>query len=139
MQGLRAQFTPHLDELLKGSTKPPGNETVNGFVTKVYEAEEPKEKLKIKVWREAKTGPMVKADMTPPGGATSTLVETKEFSAAKSPASIFVLPGELRSPRHVPTAAERFATDTGDRRENFIGARRQFGVALPAAAAVRSR
>ncbi len=104
-----------VDELLKASTTSPGNETLNGFATKVYEAVDPKTKIKVKVWREPKTGMIVRADMAPPGGAMTTIIETKQFNAANPSASLFVLPPSCASaPPPPPTALQRFATETGD-------------------------
>jgi hypothetical protein len=117
--------TADVDALLQSATQPPGNETVNGFATKVMEAVDPKSKIKIKVWRETKSGLVVKADMTPPGGAASTIIETKQFSAAKPSAALFVLPepcAKAGPPVHVPTSAERFASETGGNGADFVDA-----------------
>jgi hypothetical protein len=113
---------PDVDEMVKSATKPPGSETVNGFSTKVYEAVDPKSNYKIKVWREPKYGMVIKADMTPPGGATTTVIETKQFSLAKPAASLFVLPSICAPHVHVPTDTERFAAETGDNSANFEAA-----------------
>jgi hypothetical protein len=108
-----------VDDIVKSATRAPGSETVNGFATKVYEAVDPRSKYKVKAWRELKFGLVIKAEMTPPGGATSTIVETKQFSLAKPAASLFVMPATCAPPVHVPTAAERYASETGDTAENF--------------------
>jgi len=109
-----------VDGMLKAATLPPGSETVNGFATKVYEVIDPKSKYKIKAWREPKYGMVVKAEMTPPGGATITVIETKEFSAAKPNAALFVLPPACaNAPPPPPTAAQRFASETGDDSAHF--------------------
>jgi hypothetical protein len=112
-----------VDAILKSSTTPPGNETVNGFVTKVYEGTDPASKIKIKVWREPKYGMVVKGEMTPPGGATTTVLETKQFSATKPNPSLFVLPPACaNAPPPPPTASQLFATDTGDDGAHFADA-----------------
>jgi hypothetical protein len=112
--------TSDVDDLLKSATKPPGSETVNGFATKVIEATDPKTNIKLKVWRETKYGLVIKAEMTQPGAPTATIVETKQFSTAKPSASLFVLPAGCGPPP--PTAAQRFATETGDDAANFVEA-----------------
>ena len=113
---------PDVDKLIQGATNPPGSETVNGFATKVYEAVDPQSKYKVKVWREPKYGMVIKAQMAPPGGAATTVIETKLFSLAKPAASFFVLPANCAPPVHVPTDAERFAAETGDSGANFEAA-----------------
>jgi hypothetical protein len=112
-----------VDDIIRAATTLPGNETVNGFATKVYEAVDPKSKIKIKVWREPKYGMIVKGEMTPPGGATTTILETKQFSAVRPSASLFVLPPACaNAPSPPPTATQRFATETGDDGANFADA-----------------
>lgn len=111
-----------VDQMVKSATKPPGSETVNGFSTKVYEAVDPQSKYQVKVWREPKYGMVIKAEMTPPGGATTTVIETKQFSLARPAATLFVLPATCAPHVHVPTDAERFAAETGDNGANFEAA-----------------
>jgi hypothetical protein len=116
---------PDVDELLKTATKLPGNETINGFITAAIEAVDPKSNIKIKVWREPKYGMIVKADMTPPGGTVSTVIETKQFSPVKPGAALFALPEacvKAGPPVHVPTTAERFAAETGGNGDDFVDA-----------------
>jgi hypothetical protein len=108
-----------VNDIVKSATRPPGSETVDGFATKVYEAVDPMSKYKVKAWREVKYGLVIKAEVTPPGGAATTIVETKQFSLAKPAASLFVMPATCAPPVHVPTAAERYAAETGDSGENF--------------------
>ena len=112
-----------VDAILKTSTKPPTSATVNGIATKMFEGVEPQSKTAIKVWREPKYGMVIKAEMTPPGGATATMVEVKKYSLAKPAAEIFVLPPACaNAPPPPPTAAQRFAADTGDDGANFVDA-----------------
>jgi hypothetical protein len=63
---------------------------------------------------------VIKAEMTPPGGPTSTLLETKQLSLAKPAASLFVLPAGCGPPPL--TAVQRFAAETGDDAANFAEA-----------------
>jgi hypothetical protein len=110
-----------IDDLIKNG-KPLGNETVNGFATKVTEAVDPNSKMKVKIWQETKYGMVIKAELTPPGGAATTVIDTKQFSTAKPDAALFVLPepcAKAGPPVHVPTSAERFAAATGDDGANF--------------------
>ena len=112
-----------VDSLLKPSTTPPASDTVNGFATKVFEGTDPQSKIKIKVWREPKYGMVVKGDMTPPGGATTTVVEVKQYSLTKPAGALFVLPPACaNAPPPPPTASQRFATETGDDGANFVDA-----------------
>ena len=109
-----------VDAILKESTTPPGSDTVHGIATKVYEGTDPKSKLKIKVWRETKYGLILKADMTPPGGAATTILETTKFSFIKPAAALFVPPpacAHIAPP--APTADQRFAKETGEPGTNF--------------------
>ena len=112
--------------LTKTGAKQLGNETVNGFSAKVIEAVDPKSNIKVKVWLETKYGMVVKADMTPPGGgATTTIVETKQLSFAKPNPSLFVLPepcAKAGPPVHVPTPVERVASETGGSAADFVDA-----------------
>ena len=87
-----------VNEIVKSATKPPTSETLNGFATKVYEAIDPESKSKIKVWREPKYGLVIKVEMTPPGGATTIMEETKQFSLAKPSAALFTLPAGCGPP-----------------------------------------
>lgn len=115
--------TSDVDELLKSATGPPTSETVDGFAAKAIEATDPKSKIKVRVWRESKYGLVVKADMTPPGGATSTIVEVKQFSAMKPAAGLFVLPAGCGKPAPpTPAPAERFAAEIGDIPANLVDA-----------------
>jgi hypothetical protein len=115
-----------IDAILKTSTKPPTNDTVNGIATKVFEGVEPQSKTAIKVWREPMYGMVLKADMTPPGGATTAIVEVKQYSLTKPPAAIFALPPACANlgppPPPPPTASQRFAADTGEDGANFVDA-----------------
>jgi hypothetical protein len=63
--------------------------------------------------------------MTPPGGAATTIVETKSFTPGKPDASLFVLPeacAKQGPPVHVSTASERFAAETGGNGADFVDA-----------------
>jgi len=112
-----------IDAILKTSTQPPTSETVNGIATKVFEGTDPQSKIKIKVWREPKYGMVVKAEMTPPGGATTTVVEVKHYSLTKPAAEMFAMPPSCaNAPPPPPTPAQRFAAETGDDGANFVDA-----------------
>jgi hypothetical protein len=110
-----------VDQIIKAATAPPGSETINGVATKVYEATDPKSKIKIKVWRETKYGLIMKADMTPPGGSSAnTILEVKQFSFGKPAASLFVPPASCaNAPPPAPPVSDRFAKETGDATGSF--------------------
>ncbi len=84
-----AKLTANLDK-----QKPPqvGQETLNGVATKVYEMVDPKGQGKSKVWLDEKYGLITKWEMTPAGGPTQTMLEVKQLSVAKPPASTFSKP-----------------------------------------------
>ena len=113
------------DEMTKSNAKQLGDETINGIVTKVVEAVDPKTNMKVKVWQEPKYGLVIKADMTPPGGATTTIMEVKQFRAVKPDSGLFALPeacvkdGPLVQ---VPTPEERVAGETGGNAADFVDA-----------------
>lgn len=69
-----------------------GTETVNGFPTKVFEASDAGEKTRGKIWVDEKYGSIIKIQMIPEGGPAQTLMEVKQLSLAKPPASLFVAP-----------------------------------------------
>ncbi|HUK31876.1 MAG TPA: hypothetical protein VLV89_12235, partial [Candidatus Acidoferrum sp.] len=64
--------------------------------------------------------------MTPKtGGPATTMVEVKQVSFSKPPASVFVLPpscAAVASAPRVPTEAERFAAETGEDANNLSNA-----------------
>jgi hypothetical protein len=112
-----------IEDLLKSSKTPPTNDTVNGVAVKVYEVVEPQSKAKIKIWRETKYGLVMKAEMTAPGAAPATVIETRQFSFTKPPAGLFVLPPACaNAPPPPPPPTQRFAADTGDDGANFVDA-----------------
>jgi len=115
-----------IDDVIQSAKIVPTNDTVNGAPTKVYEVVEPQSKARIKIWREPKYGLVMKAEMTPPGGAATTIIETKEFSFAKPPASLFVLPALCANagtpPPPPPTPDQHFAAETGDAGGSFVDA-----------------
>lgn len=79
-----------LRDLPKKNPKTLGTETVAGVTTKVMEVPDPK--MTAKVWLDEKDNLIMKLAMTPQGGAPQTVIEVKQFTPGKQPASLFVVP-----------------------------------------------
>jgi hypothetical protein len=107
-------------ELAKNHATEAGTETVNGFTTKIYQFTT--NDGVFKAWIDAKSSFVVKLQMAPKTGPTTTLTEVKQVTFAKPPASLFVLPpacaAAAKAPRP-PTESERIAAETGDDPKNF--------------------
>lgn len=111
-----------LRDLPKKNPKALGTETVAGVTTKVMEVPDPK--MTAKVWLDEKDSLIMKLAMTPQGGAPQTVIDVKQFSLAKPPASLFALPptcSKAGSPS-APTAAERIRAETGGEAGNYANA-----------------
>ncbi len=100
---------------------PTGAETVNGFATKIMEFSEPGP-IKVKAWVDDQYGLVVKLQMTGADGKTQTLLEVTKLSVAPPAASVFTIPVACAGALSAPTEAERLATVTGDKAENFANA-----------------
>ena len=107
-------------DLGKMNAKQDGTETLNGFAANVMEVDGPTGKTKI--WLEAKSGWILKLQMTPPGGAPQTLVEVNELSLAEPPASVFIPPSKCAFAPRTLSQAERIAAETGGRAQDFANA-----------------
>lgn len=110
-------------ELAKQHPGEAGTETLNGIATKVLEAAIPDSKVKL--WVEEKYGLVIKWEMTGKNGQTQTMLEVKQLSFAKPPASIFALPAacaQAAAAPRAPTEAERIAAETGGNAEDFANA-----------------
>jgi hypothetical protein len=75
-----------LDELTKQDPRQTGNETVNGFATRVMEAGAPGPQH-AKVWVDTASGLVIKAQ-----AGAQTVIDVKQLSLAKPPAAILVPP-----------------------------------------------
>jgi hypothetical protein len=71
------------------SAKQTGTETLNGFATKVYEMTAGA--TTAKAWIDAKTGLMVKLQMTQ-GADTKTMIEAQKLTIGAPSAAVFALP-----------------------------------------------
>ncbi len=108
-------------DLANQGAKQTGTENFNGASANVLEAAYPGGK--VKAWVDAKTGLVMKAQMTPDGGAAKTVIETKKFTAGPPAASVFALPAVCAAAAnapHVPTEAERIDTETGGHGSDFV-------------------
>lgn len=112
-----------LSDLAKKSPKVVGTETVAGVTTKVMEVPDPK--MTAKVWLDEKDSLVMKLAMAPQGGAAQTVIEVKQFSLTKPPASLFAMPpscGKAASAPAQPTEAERIAAATGGNAAGYANA-----------------
>lgn len=111
-----------LRDMAKKNSKTVGTETVAGVSTKVMEVTDPK--VTAKVWLDEKDSLVIKLAMAPPGGAAQIMIEVKQFSLAKPPASLFVLPPTCAKagPASAPTEAERISAETGGNAANYANA-----------------
>ncbi len=91
-----------------GKQKPPqvGREMLNGMATKVFEMADPNGQAKSKVWLDEQYGLIVKWEMTPAGGPTQTMLEVKQLSLAKPPASTFAKPAACAKAEAEAAAAQ---------------------------------
>lgn len=118
-----------IEGMLKSSPPAPAPQTINGLATKVYEAADPASKVRIKVWREVKTGLYVRVDMTDPAtNKTITMIETKQFSTAKPNPALFILPSGCLNkngdPPKFQTALDKFAEEVGGSAADYEDATR---------------
>lgn len=111
-------------DLAKSHATDLGTETISGISAKVVQATT--DQGVFKIWLDPKSGLILKLQMTPKaGGAATTMIEVKQVSFAKPPASIFVLPAAcaaVASAPRVSTEAERFAAETGEDANNLTNA-----------------
>ncbi len=98
-----------------------GAENMHGIPVKVWEAAIAGAG-KAKVWVDLKYGLVMKAELTGPDGKTNTLVDIKEMSFAKPPASIFALPAACAGAVPPPTESEQIAALTGGNAGDFVKA-----------------
>jgi hypothetical protein len=109
-------------DLAKEGAKNVGNETIVGILAKVMTVASAQGGFKA--WVDPKTGLLLKLEMTPPNGATTTMVEVKEVSFSKPPATVFIVPKSCRdaSAPPPPSDLQRFAAETGGQPEDFANA-----------------
>jgi len=110
-------------DMAKRQPKEIGTETLNGIATKILEVAVPDNQAKL--WVDEKYGLIIKGQMTGISGQPQTILEVKQLSFAKPPASVFVLPAacaQAAAAPRVPTEAERIAAETGGHAEDFSNA-----------------
>jgi hypothetical protein len=106
-----------MQDIGKANPKATGSETVNGFASKVMEADV-QGAGKVKVWIDNQYGMVVKAQV-----GTLTIIEVKQLKVGKPPAAALVLPAACASaPPPPPTEAERIAAETGGDVGDFVNA-----------------
>jgi len=111
-------------QLSEEHSTPAGSETVNGMATRIFESANPGGGGKLRVWVDAKYGLMLKLQ-TAGAGPPQTMLEIKEVSFAKPPASLFAIPAgcaQAFSAPPPPTEAERIAAETGGKAGDFSSA-----------------
>jgi hypothetical protein len=100
-----------------------GTETVNGFSTKVYEADAPG--VKAKAWIDAKTGMTVKMQMAQTGAELKTMLEVKKLTVGTPAAAVFVVPASCTAAAGPPPVSQHdqdIATETGGQVGDFVDA-----------------
>jgi hypothetical protein len=105
------------------TAKMTGTETVNGFSTKVYEADAPG--VKAKAWIDAKTGMTVKMQMAQTGSELKTMLEVKMLTVGTPPAAMFVVPASCTAAAGPPPVSPRdqdIATETASKVGDFVDA-----------------
>jgi len=112
-------FAP-MDDLK--TAKQTGTETLNGFATKVYEMTAGG--TTAKAWIDAKTGLMVKLQMTQ-GADTKTMIEAQKLTVGAPPAAVFALPAICTAapgPPPVSPRDQKIADETGSKVGDFVDA-----------------
>jgi hypothetical protein len=119
---------PDIEGMLKHPSKPPAKQMYNGFTTDVTEAVDPAQKVAVKVWREVKTGLYLRIDMTMPGAdKPTTVVESRNYTPTKPPASVFETPPSCKEPGTIAPELyrpqlEKFAQKVGGAANDYIPA-----------------
>jgi len=109
--------------MIDPSAKQVGTETIRGLAAKIVEVSSPS--AKVRAWVDIKYGLLLKAQMTPTGGATQTVIEVTGASFTPPPASVFVLSPSCAATAKTPlppTEAEEMAALTGGNAQNFVKA-----------------
>lgn len=109
-------------ELAKSGAKDGGTETLNGAPARVFLVSN--NEGAFKAWVDNKSGLVMKLEATT-AGKTITIVEIKEVTLAKPPASLFVLPPACTAEGNAPPPpgdGERFAAETGGAPGDFLNA-----------------
>lgn len=119
---LSAQMT---GELMKQRPKEMGAETVNGIATKVFEIANPDGPERAKVWLDTRYNLMIKWEMVTADGQRRAMLEVKQFSTAKPPASELALPAACVATAAGPApqpGSQHIAEVTGGNADDFAKA-----------------
>jgi hypothetical protein len=111
-------------DIPKQNPKQLGAETVNGIATQVLEVV-PSGQGKSKLWLDPKYGLIVKWESMGPDGQYQSMIEVKELSFARPPASVFILPPNCAKAAAGPppvTEEQRIAADTGGSAQDYVDA-----------------
>ncbi len=111
-------------DILKQHPRVLGHETLNGMATTAMQTADPAGHGDMKVWLDDRYGLLVRLDRPGSDGQRKTVLEIKEMSLEKPPASLLVppaCPGEPSAPP--PTEAERLAAAAGGNPGDFADAR----------------
>lgn len=113
----------NVDALAGQATRQVGTETLDGYTARILEASD--QGNTIRAWVDAKTGLVLKAQLTQPGAAPRTILEVASASFAPPPASVFVLPPACAAAAAAPpppTEEEQIAALTGSNPQDFVKA-----------------
>jgi hypothetical protein len=111
-------------DMTGGNAKQVGTETVREIAANVLEVSAGAAGT-AKAWIDPKTGLLLKAQMTPPGGAPKTIVEVLDASWSAPPPSIFAAPPACAAAAAAPpptTEDQKIAEFTGDEARNYVKA-----------------
>lgn len=110
-------------EIAKAGVKESGAETILGISAKVYEGAE--KDTSFKAWIDPKSGLILRLDMAMPGQSKQTMIQVKEVSLAKPPASVFAVPASCSatpSAPALPDRTQRYAEETGGQASDYLDA-----------------
>lgn len=111
-------------DMTGNNAKQVGTETLHGIAANVMEVAAG-DAGTAKVWIDPKTGLVLKAQMTPPGGAPKPILEVTDVSWGPPPQSIFTVPPACAAAAAAPpppTEEQRIGELTGDDGRNFVKA-----------------
>jgi len=111
-------------DMTGNNAKQVGTETLHGIAANVMEVAAG-DAGTAKVWIDPKTGLVLKAEMTPPGGAPKPILEVTDVSWDAPLQSIFTVPAACAAAAAAPpppTEEQRIGELTGDDGRNFVKA-----------------
>ncbi len=109
-----------VDELTGPNAKQVGTEKILGFAAKIVEASGPD--ARIKAWVDAKSGLVLKVQVSQADRPLSTVIEVTDVSLDPPPASVFAIPPDCAGAVAPPTEDEKLAALTGGNPQDYAEA-----------------